>query len=64
MFEEVREELKRQGLSINKLSFKAEIQASDLSCALNGRKPFYPNWRKRVAAALGVPEDKLFPEEQ
>lgn len=62
MHENIRTEAKRQGLSLNKLSRIAEISQSDLSCAINGKKPFYPAWRKRVSEALGVPENELFPE--
>ncbi|MCR5034399.1 MAG: helix-turn-helix domain-containing protein [Clostridia bacterium] len=63
MYDKVRDEMKKQGMSTNKLSFRAEIAQSDLSCALNGKKPFYPAWRRRVAEALGVPEDTLFPKQ-
>ena len=62
MYENVREEMKKQGLNMNKLSFKAKIAAPDLSCAFCGKKPFYPNWRRRVAEALGIDEDTLFPD--
>lgn len=42
------------------LAFKAEINPPDLYAALNGTKPMYPSYRKRIAAALGVEEADLF----
>lgn len=62
MFEKVKNEAVKQGISLNKLARMANMAQPDLSCALSGKKPFYPNWRKRVSEVLGVPEDELFDE--
>ncbi len=58
----IRNYLQEQGISILELSRNAKIAPSDLCQALDGKRPFFPNWRKRVAQALNIPEDELFPE--
>lgn len=60
--EKLKEVMKEKNISIRKLAIASNIASSDLNCAINGKKPFYPNWRKRVAAALGCDERMLFPE--
>lgn len=57
----LRKAMKKKNWSINKLALESKITPSDLNCAINGKKPFYPNWRKRVAAALQCTEAELFP---
>ena len=49
-------------ISRNQLAKMSDITPSDLYSALNGNKPMYPNWRKRIADALEMPEDELFEE--
>lgn len=58
----LKEAMKQKGLSGNKLAFKTFIAPSDLSQAINGKKPFFPSWRKRISEVLGIPESVLFPE--
>ena len=60
MYEKLRTVLKERGLSVNKLSFGAEISPSDLSSVLSGKKPMFPNWKKRICEFLELPEEELF----
>ena len=60
MYERLREIVRQQGLSINKLALLSNITPADLYSAMSGKKPFFPNWRKRVALTLNVTEDELF----
>ena len=63
MFERLKEEMAKQGISGSRLAMEAYITPSDFYNAINGRKPFYPKWRSRVADVLGVPESELFEDE-
>lgn len=58
----LKEEMKKRGLSANKLSLKAMISPANFSQAINGKLPMYPAWRKRIAEILNMPESELFPE--
>lgn len=58
----IAEILSNLGVSQRKLSFMAGISNQDLNQAINGKKPFFPAWRKRVSEALEMSEDELFPE--
>lgn len=62
-YKKLREEMKRQKLSSNKLSLKAMISPANFSQAINGKMPFFPAWRARVAEVLDIPQNELFPEE-
>ena len=62
MYETLRDLLKDRGLSLSKLSYGARISLSDLSSALSGKKPMYPNWRKRICEYLELSEDEVFKE--
>ena len=53
-----------KGISINQLALSSRITPSDLYSALSGKKPFFPNWRKRVAEALDSTVEELFSEEE
>lgn len=54
--------LKDRGISMLQAAMKAEISPSDFYQAVNGKKPFFPAWRKRLSETLDVPEKVLFPE--
>lgn len=56
----------RQALNIPLIALAAECGVSPpiLSRAERFQAPFYPALRRRVAAALGIPEARLFPEEE
>jgi len=56
---EVRE---RQNLSQFELAKKSDVRQSDISCLENEKIYPYSGWRKRLATALEVDEDYLFPE--
>lgn len=60
MYEKLKAVLKERDLSVNKLSFGAMISPSDPSTVLSGKKPMYPNWRKRICEYLQLPEEELF----
>lgn len=62
-YKKLREEMKRQKLSSNKLSLKAMISPANFSQAINGKMPFFPAWRARVAEVLDIPESELFTED-
>lgn len=52
--------LNERGISRLQLAIKAGINPSDLYAALNGSKPLYPSWRRKISEALGVAEADLF----
>lgn len=61
---DTKKELREKGecTSINALAIKASINPSDLYSALNGHRPWYPGWRKRISQALDVAEEEIFGE--
>lgn len=60
MYEKLRTELKKRGISVYRLSFMSNIAQADLYTALKGKKPMFPNWRKRISEALEIPAEELF----
>ncbi|MGI6588033.1 MAG: hypothetical protein ACOX2N_04480 [Peptococcia bacterium] len=54
--------LAEKGISKNAIAMKARIQPSDFYQAINGKRPFFPAWRRRIANTLGMPEEAVFPE--
>lgn len=54
--------LKEKNLSKLQLALSTQIAPCDLYCAINGKKPFYPKWRKKVAEFVNVSEQELFSE--
>lgn len=60
LYPKLRAEMKRQKISGNRLSMMALISPSDFYNAFNGRKPFCPSWRTRIADALNVAEEDIF----
>ena len=63
MFEELNKEMAKQHIKPFSLAKQADINPSDLYSALHGQRPMFPNWRKRIAIALDVPEEDIFPKE-
>ena len=59
---QINQAIKESGRSKFKIALDAKISPGDFYLALNGKKPFYPGWRKRIADVLQLPEDELFPE--
>lgn len=62
MFELLKEAMDDLGITAYKLAKEADIVPSDLYQAIEGKRPMYPNWRKRIAAAIGKSEKALFSE--
>lgn len=52
--------LNERGISKLQLALKCQISPSDLYNAINGNRPFYPKWRKRISEYLEVDEQTLF----
>jgi predicted transcriptional regulator len=62
MYETLNKILVERNVSKAKISRRADIASSDFYQMLAGKRPAFPAWRKRLAAALDVNEDLLFPE--
>lgn len=62
MYDFLKREMEHQHIKAFSLAKKADINPSDLYSALNGNRPMFPAWRKRISAALGVDERELFKE--
>jgi len=58
----LKEIMRQKKISQNKLSQMAEIPTSNMSLLLNDKSPIYPGWRRRIARALDMTEEALFPE--
>ena len=52
--------LKDRDMSRLQLARQSNIAPSDLYLAINGKKPFYPKWRQRVAECLQMNENEIF----
>ncbi|MBS4029938.1 MAG: helix-turn-helix transcriptional regulator [Clostridiales bacterium] len=59
----LREVRKQQGLSQFGLAKMCGVEPSNLSKVENGILKPYPGWRQRIALALGVSEEEIFPVE-
>ena len=64
MYDRLEKILYDRHITRNRLAKMSGITPSDLYSALNGHKPLYPGWKKRIAIALDVPEDVLFLERE
>ena len=53
-----------KGMSVRQVAHSAGMASQLLYDAINGKKPFYPGWKKRVAAALGESVEELFGAEE
>lgn len=60
--ERISSECKKQGIPLYKLLMIAQIQSGDYYQAINGKRSFFPAWRKRISEALNISEKDLFPE--
>lgn len=58
----VKVELAKRGQTQRHLAGEVRVSPGTLSQVLNGRAAAWPALRRRVAEALGQPEDALFPE--
>ena len=64
IYKNLEKALNEKRLNVLQLSYLARIHSPDLYNAWNGKKPFYPGWKKRVSEALELPEDYLFSTEE
>ena len=60
----VKEACNERNISVSNLLMIANIQSGDFYQALAGKRTFFPAWRKRIAEALQMQEEDLFPEYQ
>jgi hypothetical protein len=51
-----------RNIPISTMLMNANIQSGDFYSAVNGKRPFFPGWRRRIADVLGMSETELFPE--
>lgn len=63
MYKKVIEKMKEKGISKMQCAIQMGISPSDLYNALNGVKPLYPKYRKKLSEVLNTPESELFNEE-
>ncbi len=56
----IREERRKRGWSLTRVSMLTGIAYPDLSRMERGHIPAYPGWRKKLAKAFYMPEDVLF----
>lgn len=54
--------LKERNISKLQLALNVGINPTDLYCALNGKKPFYPKYKRKISEFLQIDEAVLFAE--
>ena len=64
MYTKLKKTLDVRNITIYRLAKMSKINTQDLYTALKGKKPLYPNWKKRIADALDTDIDSLFNEEE
>lgn len=64
MYTKLKKTLDVRNITIYRLAKMSKINTQDLYTALKGKKPMYPNWKKRIAEALDTDIDSLFNEEE
>lgn len=64
MYTKLKNTLQEQGITIYRLAKLSRISTQDLYTALKGKKPMFPNWKKRIAEALNTDIESLFNEEE
>lgn len=60
MYQKLVEKMRQKNITTHKLAKLSNITPQDLYAVLSGKKPFFPNWRKRVAEALDSTVEELF----
>lgn len=63
VYSKLLEQLEKRGISRLQLAHMARIAPSDMYLALSGKHPMFPQWRVRIADALGLSVDELFEED-
>lgn len=61
-FKTLLSKMEQMQISRYKLAKITGISSPDIYQALSGKKPMYPNWKKRIADALACSVDELFPK--
>ena len=61
-YDRLKQEMEKQHISIRQLAIKAGIVPQSLYAVFKGRVKFWPGWKMRVAEALEVDVNELFPE--
>ena len=64
MYQKLVEKMRQKNITTHKLAKLSNITPQDLYSALSGKKPFFPNWRKRVAEVLDSTVEELFAEDE
>ena len=64
MYQKLVEKMRQKNITTHKLAKLSNITPQDLYSALSGKKPFFTNWRKRVAEALDSTVEELFAEDE
>lgn len=64
MYTKLKKTLDVRNITIYRLAKMSKINTQDLYTALKGKKPLYPNWKKRIAEALDTDINSLFNEEE
>ena len=60
MYQKLVEKMRQKNITTHKLAKLSNITPQVLYSALSGKKPFFPNWRKRVAEALDSTVEEIF----
>lgn len=60
----LREARTRENMTQLRLGSLTGIAPNIISCIESGKLPAYPNWRKKICAALGANETEIFPNEK
>ncbi|KKS11419.1 MAG: hypothetical protein UU63_C0006G0009 [Candidatus Uhrbacteria bacterium GW2011_GWF2_41_430] len=58
----LREIMKEKEVSQLELYRRTGISPGAISNIVNGRQVPYPGWKKKIASALSISEDEIFPE--
>lgn len=64
MYDKLKDKMREAHITTNRLAKQSGIAPQDLYAALSGKKPMYPNWKKRIAEALSADVESLFNEEE
>ena len=60
----LKEVMKERGISQSKMARLADINNSQFNRAYNGHIPYFKGWKERIAKALELSEEELFPKEE
>jgi predicted transcriptional regulator len=52
--EQIKNNCQRKNISVSEMLRRANIQSGDFYQVMNGKKPFFPGWKQRIADALEI----------